>query len=330
MRQDVLLFTLLAAALPLEAAVALLVGEPYGKFGFFNPTGHAAVYLSRVCADSPLRLRPCREGELGAVISRYNRIGGYDWLAIPLVPYLYAVDRLEDVPEAVDRETVARLRDAWRRRHLRDIVPDAPDGGMPAGDWVQLVGAAYDRTLYGLALETAPEQDNDLIERLNTEPNGRRFNIVARNCADFARDVVHHYHPKAIRRNVIADFGITTPKQAARSLARYAHRLGAGATHFLVPQVLGGPASRRVRGVNESLVRSKKYLVPLAILQPWVAAGAAAAYLTAGRFDPHSVVGFECRAEHLPDCVFSLRGTPRTEAHASRAPADSALAANDG
>lgn len=293
--------------MPLNAAVALLVGEPYGKFGFFNPTGHAAVYLSRVCADSPLRLRPCREGELGAVISRYNRIGGYDWLAIPLVPYLYAVDRLEDVPEAVDRETVARLRDAWRRRHLRDIVPDAPDGGMPAGDWVQLVGAAYDRTLYGLALETTPEDDERLIEFLNGQPNERRFNIFARNCADFAKDLIHFYYPGAIRRNVVADFGITTPKQAARSLVRFAHRSGSGASHFVVPQVPGAPASRRVRGVNESLVRSKKYLLPLVLVQPWVAAGAATAYFTTGRFDPRSVAQFECRPEHLPGCVFALR-----------------------
>lgn len=322
MRRDVLLLTLLATAMPLNAAVALLVGEPYGRFGFFNPTGHAAVYLSRVCADSPLRLRPCREGELGAVISRYNRIGGYDWLAIPLVPYLYAVDRLEDVPEAVDRETVARLRDAWRRRHLRDIVPDAPDGGMPAGDWVQLVGAAYDRTLYGLALETTPEDDERLIEFLNGQPNERRFNIFARNCADFAKDLIHFYYPGAIRRNVVADFGITTPKQAARSLVRFAHRSGSGASHFVVPQVPGAPASRPVRGVNESLVRSKKYLLPLVLVQPWVAAGAATAYLTTGRFDPRSVAQFECRPEHLPGCVFALRRAHQAQDLTAGAPAE--------
>ncbi|MGQ9635465.1 MAG: hypothetical protein ACUVXB_14615 [Bryobacteraceae bacterium] len=44
-RSDLVLILLVAGALRSAAAVALLVGEPYGKFGFFNPTGHAAIYL---------------------------------------------------------------------------------------------------------------------------------------------------------------------------------------------------------------------------------------------------------------------------------------------
>ena len=77
-----------------RADAALLMEEPYGEFGAFNPTGHAAIYLNHVCAESPTRLRPCRPGEPGAVISRYHKIDGYDWLAIPLVPYFYAVERV--------------------------------------------------------------------------------------------------------------------------------------------------------------------------------------------------------------------------------------------
>jgi hypothetical protein len=29
-------------------------------------------------------LRPCQPGELGVVISRYHRVGGYDWIAMPV------------------------------------------------------------------------------------------------------------------------------------------------------------------------------------------------------------------------------------------------------
>jgi hypothetical protein len=76
-----------------RADAALLMEEPYGEFGAFNPTGHAAIYLNHICAESPTRLRPCHPGEPGAVISRYHKINGYDWLAIPLVPYLYAVEQ---------------------------------------------------------------------------------------------------------------------------------------------------------------------------------------------------------------------------------------------
>src|SRR5580700_3277481 len=80
------------------SSATLLLEEPYGKLGFFTATGHAAVYLSGVCAETPLVLRACEPGEQGIVISRYDGVGGYDWVAIPLIPYLYAVDRAEDIP----------------------------------------------------------------------------------------------------------------------------------------------------------------------------------------------------------------------------------------
>ena len=74
-----------------QTSATLLLEEPYGKLGFFTGTGHAAVYLSGVCTDNPLVLRRCAPGESGAVLSRYDGIGEYDWVAIPLIPYLYAV-----------------------------------------------------------------------------------------------------------------------------------------------------------------------------------------------------------------------------------------------
>ena len=71
--------------------------EPYGDFGAFNPTGHAAVYLNHICAASPIELRPCGPGEFGVVISRYHKVSGYDWIAIPLIPYLYSVEDASQV-----------------------------------------------------------------------------------------------------------------------------------------------------------------------------------------------------------------------------------------
>src|SRR5580692_1935365 len=111
-----------------RADAALLMEEPYAEFGAFNPTGHAAIYLNHVCAESPTRLRPCRPGEPGAVISRYPKIDGYDWLAIPLVPYLYAVERVEEVPVAADAELETSLRDQYRRAHLLALAPDIAEG----------------------------------------------------------------------------------------------------------------------------------------------------------------------------------------------------------
>jgi hypothetical protein len=123
-----LLFLFLGVASQAYAGVTLLLEEPYSYDGTFGGTGHAAVYLSRVCAESPLVLRRCAPGERGAVISRYDGIAGHDWIAIPLIPYLYAVEKPENVPLSADSKLADFLRDQYRRTHLQSIAPDGPRG----------------------------------------------------------------------------------------------------------------------------------------------------------------------------------------------------------
>ncbi|MGQ9635464.1 MAG: hypothetical protein ACUVXB_14610 [Bryobacteraceae bacterium] len=242
------------------------------------------------------------------MISRYNRIAGLDWIAIPLIRYLYAVERAEDVPPSARAAEVALLRDHYRRQHLRELIPDGPGGEMPRGDWIQLVGSAYDRTVYGFVLETRRSDDERLVEYLNAKPNQRRFHLLWRDCADFAREIVNFYYPGAVRRSVLGDFGIMTPKHAAKRLVRLMARepeLSIGA--FVAPQIQGGRASTKLRGVNESLIRSKKYVAPLILFQPWVAASAAFAYLVAGRFNPDKQEPAVCEPGWLDLCTVRQR-----------------------
>lgn len=273
-----------------HADAALLMEEPHGQFGSINPTGHAAIYLNHICAESPTQLRICEPDEAGVVISRYYKIGGYDWIAIPLIPYLYAVDRIEDVPATADLALEAKLRDEYRKKYLIDLVPDTTaaevDGEPPPGDWIQLVGASYDRRIFGFQIETTHEQDERLVALFNDKRNVSRFNLLYRNCADFSRTLLNTYYPHAIRRNFLVDLGITTPKQVARSLTKYAKRNpDLDFSAFEIPQVPGTiPRSRPIRGVVESMVKSKKYVVPLAVLSPQVTVGMVIAYLTDGRF----------------------------------------------
>jgi hypothetical protein len=273
-----------------RADAALLMEEPYAEFGAFNPTGHAAIYLNHVCAESPTRLRPCRAGEPGAVISRYHKIDGYDWLAIPLVPYLYAMERAEDVPITADAELEASLRDRYRRAHLLKIAPDVVEGKKageaPRGEWTQLIGASYDRRIYGFQIETTPDEDTQFMNKFNDSPNVGHFNLLFHNCADFSRTLLNVYYPHSVHRNFFVDLGITTPKQVARSLTKYAdHHPELAFSTFMIPQVPGSiKRSHPIDGVVESVVKSKKYVLPLAVLTPEVAAGLVVAYLTDGRF----------------------------------------------
>src|SRR5579864_5621506 len=284
------LLVLAACGVARASTATLLLEEPYGKLGFFTATGHAAVYLSGVCADSPLVLRRCAPGETGVVLSRYDGVGGHDWVAIPLIPYLYAVERPEDVPLFANAKMAAFLRDRYRRKYLEDIAPDVKNGETPGGNWYQLVGSSYDRTIYGFDIETTPEQDDALIRKLNASPNRSHFHLASNNCADFAKDVLNFYYPKSLHRSLFADVGVTTPKQMAKMLTKF------GARHpelqfsrLIISQVPGSmPRSSNVHGVVESFFKAKKYIVPSVVVSPIFAGCVAAVYVGtgAGHFEP--------------------------------------------
>ncbi len=273
---------------PARAGATLFLGEPYGHDAAFAGTGHAAVYLSGVCATTPVVLRRCAPGETGIVLSRYRGIGGYDWIAIPLVPYLYAVEKPENIPLYADRKLVAFLRDQYRRKHLESVVPDLPDGGTPAGDWYELTGASYLRTIYTFEIETTPEQDDALILLLNNRTNRQRWNLITANCADFTRQVISLYYPHSVHRSIIGDLGVTTPKQLARTLSKYnqQHPELEGA-RFVIPQVPGTiPRSKRVKGVFEVMLTAKKYMLPIFVFHPYAAGTAVAVYVQHWHFNP--------------------------------------------
>ncbi len=297
-------------------SVAVLLEQPYGKLGIFDPGGHSAIYLDHVCAASPVELRPCQAGELGVVVSRYDGIGGYDWLAMPLMAYLYAVDSASEIPLTMDRVSEIKLRDEYRRAHLESVAPDLPEEKMPDGNWYELVGAAYDRSIYGFSVRTTPEQDARLIAEFNDRENVSRYNGFSANCADFSRVTVNRFYPHAVRRNFIADWGMTSPKSVARGLAHYSKKHPeTGLQVFMIPQVKGTlPRSHSAQGLAEGIL--KRYSVPLVVLSPTTTAVVFAAYVAHGRFSmpkdavvldmresPSTVLLNEVAAENEPEKV---------------------------
>jgi hypothetical protein len=272
------LVALLVAGMPalLCAQATLLLEEPYSYDGTFGGTGHAAIYLSRVCAETPTVLRRCGPNEDGVVISRYHRIDGRDWIAVPLIPYLYAVRNPTDIPLYVDAKLVALLRE----RYLSEM-------GISGTSAYQLAGSAYDRTSYGFRITTRPEQDDALIRALNAAPNQEAYKLLDHNCADFAKQIINFYYPHAIHRSIIADLGVTTPKQAAKSLVHFSKRHPEmQLTTFIIPQVPGLKRSKPVHGVIESVVLAKKYVTPVLFFHPFVVGTVEAAYWAGWRFNP--------------------------------------------
>jgi hypothetical protein len=197
------------------------------------------------------------------------------------------VEDVSQVPQSVDQAQVNALRDAYRRKHLLELAPNGIHGTAPKGEWTELVGESYDRTIHGFEVDSTAEQDERFIALFNDRRNTGHFNIFVHNCADFSRAVLNIYLPDAIHRSVVADLGMTSPKQVARSLVQYGRKHPeAEMSAFVIPQVPGTiKRSKPVKGVAESLVKSKKYMLPLAILTPELTGGAVVAYLAKGRME---------------------------------------------
>jgi hypothetical protein len=303
------IFVLFCGAAAGRAQAALFMEEPYGFFGTVNPTGHNAIYLARVCAETPVKLRRCGPGETGTVISRYQGIDGYDWVAMPLIPYLYSVENAASVPDRVDRNSVVTMRNRYHEAHLMSLGEKLDEGNLVKGGWTELVGAAYLRRIYAFRFETTLKQDDALIAMLNGRADRSHFDLLYNNCADFARDVLNLYFPHAFHRALFPDADITTPKHIAYSLVRYSRKHPKVRLDVMeIPFIPGFQHLRRSNnGVAEALFTTG-YAVPVAFINPYLAGGIFVDYFVRGRFHlvpKHPLI-------LAPDKLFALTGPAGT------------------
>jgi hypothetical protein len=268
-----------------SAQAALLMEEPYGFFGTLNPTGHTAVYFAHICAETPTILRRCEPGEMGAVISRYSDVNDFDWVAIPLIPYLYSVEDISRVPDRVDRAMVDRFRDEYHEAHLLGLGEKVTKGGFWHGGWMELIGVSYERRMYAFRFDTTEAQDDAFIARMNSRKNESNFQLLFNNCADFSREVLNQYFPRTFRRSIFPDAGMTTPKQITYKLERYARKHPEVHLEvFEIPQIPGyRRMSRSNKSISESLITTA-YAVPIAIVNPYLAGGLFVDYVVRGRY----------------------------------------------
>ena len=255
-----------------HAEVAVLMEEPYGFFGILAPAGHSAIYLDRVCAETPLKLRRCRSDELGSVITREPDMAGYDWVAIPLLPYLYSVENASEVPRHANGNLVWRMRRRYHETHLRSLGEKVSEGNFFKGGWGMLLGQSYDRRMFAFRFETTPEQDDQLIARLNAGRNHSHFHYLFNNCSDFTRKILNAYFPNTFRRSIFPDLWMTTPRQVTDKLVRFSRKHPEmKLAVFEIPQI---PGFRRPSGTNLTVIGSlttRGIPVPVAFLNPYAA-----------------------------------------------------------
>lgn len=262
-------------------------------------SGHSDVYLSNICPDdSPVKMRLCRPGEQGSVISNYTTLGEdqpYEWNIVPLSVYLYGVEDPQDRPLISSREIKTALEERYREKYLATVCTEARCRYSNSAEWREMVGATLERSMYVFVVNTSVEQDRALIAEFNSQPNVNHFHGLTRNCADFTRRVMNFYFPKSVKPDYMNDFLITTPKAVAHSLTKYAEEnpeLDFRVLHFAqVPGTI--KRSSECRSGTEQFYHSKKLLIPLAVFAWQAVPAVAASYAITGRFNPEHV--FEAR-----------------------------------
>lgn len=288
------------AALPAHADVGVVLNESLDSGGdWISNTGHSAVYFSRICQETPVKLRLCRPGEQGSVLSNYtgfHESQPFEWNVVPLSVYLYGVEDPQRRPLVASWSIKHALEERYREKYLAQYCSEPPCTTSEKADWREMVGAALIRSVYIFVVETTVEQDRALIEEFNALPNENHFNIVKRNCADFTRRVINTYFPHSTGRDFLNDFGMSSPKAMARSFAHYAERHPEMKLQVLhIPQLPGDTKrSKEVRDGTEQLFHSKLFLVPMVVFVDYSLPAAAASYELTGRFSP------ENEFEHYP------------------------------
>jgi len=289
----VLALFLLGLACPrVSADVGVVLNESLdSSVDRITGTGHSAVYFSRICPDSPVKLRLCGPGEHGSVMSNYINIGedqSFEWNVVPLNVYLYGVEDIENRPVFASYKVKHVLEERYRTKYLSALCAGDPCRNSYKSEWREMVAATLIRSFYVFVIDTSEEQDRRFIAEFNNAPNENHFNGVTRNCADFTRRVINTYFPNATRPDYLNDFGMTSPKAIARSFTRYARKhpeSNLRVLHFAqVPGTI--KRSREVRAGTEQLYRSKKFLIPMLVFADEAVPVVAASYLLTGHFNP--------------------------------------------
>lgn len=256
---------------------------------WLTSAGHSAIYLSNVCAESPVKMRLCEPGEEGSVLSNYSDFKEnhkYEWNIVPISVFLYGVENPAARPLYGSLPLREMLQNQYRMRAMQEVCASADCANNPDANWRDLVAATFVRTVYIFEVKTTEEQDRAFIAHFNSTPNVSRYNGMHYNCADFAKDVVNFYFPHAVHSNRVNDFGMTAPKAICRSLTHYANHHPA--MELRVTRFSQLPSDLRrsdnAREGTETIFRTKKWFIPLAF-RPEALAFFTASYWVTGRFN---------------------------------------------
>lgn len=333
----ILIFWGMWGSVPVKADIGVMLSDPTGDGSSrFTEAGHSSIYLSNVCPVSPVRLRLCRPGEQGSVISNYSRLGEdkpYEWNIVPLSIFLYGFNDPSERPLVASLLLKRSLEEQYRRNYLGELCAGPPCSTDLNLNWRDMVATTFIRGMYLFAVHTTLNQDRKFVQDFNSRENVNHYNGISNNCADFARRVIAEYFTHATSPDYLNDFGMTSPKAVARSFTHYAERRPA--LGLYIRRYAQMPSDRKLTGDaragTDAMLHQKKWVLPLLILRGYELPIVGATYALTGRFNPateekkypyrESVAaapenqqrGLRSRTDNLPDRRLSSVLTPDQE-----------------
>jgi hypothetical protein len=286
-----LVLSLVAACHLARADVGVVLADPTSiGVSQYTHAGHSLVYLSGVCAESPVRARLCQPGEQGSVVTTYPDFREnipYSWNLVPLSLYLHGTLTPGERPLYSSANIKEAMELRARETYLRQVCADAACPQVPHSFWRDIVDATAVRDVFVFAVHTTPEQDQIVVDWLNKQPNENHYNGLTNNCAVFTRSLVNLLFPHAVHRDFPNDLGMMAPKAAARSFTHWALKrpeLGFYTMHF-AQQPGDLPRSGLAQSGTETGFHMKKYFIPAALIGDHEVAGSfLVAYFLTGRF----------------------------------------------
>ena len=274
-----------------QADVGVVLADPTSiGVSQYTHAGHSLVYLSGVCAESPVRARLCEPGEQGSIVTTYPNFREdkpYAWNMVPISLYLHGSLIPGDRPLYSSGAIKEALELHARDGYLQTVCPEGACPQVAHSFWRDLVNVTAVRDVFVFAVRTTPQQDQMAVNWLNNQPNVNRYNGFTNNCAVFTSSLVNLLFPHSVHRDFPNDLGMMAPKAAARSFTHWALKrpgLGFYTMHF--SQQPGDlPRSGLAQSGTETGFHMKKYFIPAALIGEHEVAGSfLVAYFLTGRF----------------------------------------------
>jgi len=249
-----------------SADIGVVILEPVKALGYMTRTGHAATYLSNICPDgSPVRMRLCRPGEHGGVVSKYapiSRNGDYDWAIVPFEEFVDGVAS----PDLAPIIATDRLRHAIQIHDFDPVFSTAirrlETGELPDGEWKTTLATRFARTLYVFSIPTTRGDDQRIVDLFNRTRNTSHFNLFYDNCSDQARAFFSLVMPRDQRLgDRTSGLTMQTPKGLAKTLVEFAqkHPEFRLSVERYVQTAGAGPRSREVLFPMENVYRNVSF-----------------------------------------------------------------------